>query len=88
MGRVKEVLIELDNDREAVITLRGLTIGELQLSLNDIEQTLQVIRYLREIRPFESLADIAAASYPGLQLAEPTVETEVVLPRAENRSRK
>jgi hypothetical protein len=65
MGRVKEVLAELDNGVEVVITLHGVSIAStdtagvgLWITTNDLEQCMQVIRYLREIRPFESLAEI------------------------------
>lgn len=80
MGRVKEVLVELDNKDEAIVTNQGLTIGTLRLSLNDLEQTLQVIHYLREVRPFETLADITKTTFPHLaSIPEiPTILTPAV----------
>lgn len=66
MGRVKEVLIETDSHREAVVTLHGITIGDLRLTPNDLEQTLQLIKYLREVRPFETLEEITHTTFPQL----------------------
>lgn len=82
MGRVKEVLVELDNKAEAIVTNRGLTIGTLHLTMNDIEQTMRVIQYLREVRPFETLEDITHDTFPHLAsldtTALPTLPTPAI----------
>lgn len=84
MGRVKEVLAELDNGAEVVVTQWGVTFSSetltkpteplrtpwnYHLTVNDIDSIKQMLDYLRQMRPFETLAEITG-SHPQIDFPD------------------
>lgn len=77
MGRVKEVLAELDNGAEVIVTEWGLTLsgdaleGSYHITVNDLDSVQQMIHYLREMKPFQTLKEITG-SHPHLDIPDLT----------------
>ena len=66
MGKVKEVLVELGGGQEAVVSKYGLTVDAVHISIQDLESTMVMIRFLRETRPFETLEEMTRVTFPEL----------------------
>jgi len=66
MGKVKEILVELGAGQEAVVTKYGLTVDGTHISIQDLESTMVMIRFLRETRPFETLEEMTRDMFPEL----------------------
>lgn len=85
MGRVKKILCELDNGAEAVVTEWGLTLGSdalegsYHITVNDLEGIGQMLRYLREVKPLQTLKDITG-SHPHLDASELATMPALTIP--------
>lgn len=71
MGRVKHIEAELDNGWDVRVFATGatimLTLENIELTSNDLEQMLNVVHYLRNVAPFEHVDTKITAEFPVLE---------------------